>query len=177
MFSIDRLDARLLHLLSRDSRMGVGGLATTVGVARNTVQARLRRLTESGVLRGFRPDIDLSAAGLGVEAFLALEIDQGELQAIVRSLAEIPQVLEAHATTGREDLLVRIATDTQSSLQQLIERIVALHGVRHSSTTLALTTPLPYRINPLLNEMAQHAGWGRSTPHLTTMQPGHLARD
>lgn len=164
MLSIDRLDARLLNLLSYDHRVGVGELAITLGVARNTVQARLRRLRESKLLRGFRPDIDLAAVGVGVQAFLGLEIDQGELQAIVRSLAAIPEVLEAHATTGREDLLVRVATDTQSSLQRLIERVVALHGVRHSNTTLALTTPLPYRIDPLLQELTQRAGWGRATP-------------
>lgn len=164
MLSIDRLDARLLNMLSRDARVGVGELSISLGVARNTVQSRLRRLIESNVLRGFRPDIDLATVGIGVQGFLALEIDQGQLRSIVRALADIPEVLEAHATTGREDLLVRVATDTQSSLQLLIERVVALRGVRHSSTTLALTTPLPYRIDPLLQELTQRSGSGRATP-------------
>jgi DNA-binding Lrp family transcriptional regulator len=164
LLNIDRLDARLLSLLSRDARVGVGELSVSLGVARNTVQARLRRLTESKLLRGFRPDIDFAAVGIGVQGFLALEIDQGQLRSIVRALADIPEVLEAHATTGREDLLVRVATETQSSLQLLIERVVALRGVRHSSTTLALTTPLPFRIDPLLQELTQRAGSGRATP-------------
>lgn len=164
MLNIDRLDARLLSALSRNSRVGIGELASALGIARNTAQARLRRLTEAKVLRGYRPDIDLAAVGIAVQAFVALEIHQSELRAIVHTLGEIPEVLEVHATTGREDLLVRVATSTQAELQRLVEQIVSLNGVRHSSTTLALTTPLPYRIEPLLEALTERAGWGRATP-------------
>jgi DNA-binding Lrp family transcriptional regulator len=164
LLNIDRLDARLLAVLSDDARIGVGELASALGVARNTVQARLRKLTDNKVLRGYHPDIDLAAVGVAVQAFVALEIRQSELQEIARSLADIPEVLEVHATTGREDLLVRVATSTQADLQRLAEHIVSLHGVEHSSTTLALTTPLPYRITPLLESLTQRSGWGRATP-------------
>jgi DNA-binding Lrp family transcriptional regulator len=152
--------------LSRDARIGIGELAAVLGVARNTVQARLRRLCDSRLLRGYRPDLDLAAIGIGVQGFLALEIDQGRLQTIVQALSAMPEVLEAHATTGRQDLLVRVATDTQPSLQRLIERVVALPGVRHSSTALTLTTPLTYRIDPLLHAFTRTAGSGRATPSL-----------
>ena len=164
MFSLDRLDTDLIDLLGRNDRMGVAELATTLGVARNTIQSRLRRLEDTGLLRGFRPDIDLAAAGLTAEAFVALEVQQGRLKQIVEALTGIPEVLEVHATTGREDLLVRVATSTQADLQRLVEQIVSLKGVMHSSTTLALTTPLPYRSEPLLDALTERAGWGRATP-------------
>jgi DNA-binding Lrp family transcriptional regulator len=92
-------------------------------------------------------------------------VQQGRLGPIVEALKGIPQVLEIHATTGREDLLVRVATETQAGLQQLIEQIVGVPGVVHSTTTLALTTPLHYRAVPLLKEITRNAGWGRSTPN------------
>jgi DNA-binding Lrp family transcriptional regulator len=99
-----------------------------------------------------------------VQAFVALEINQVGMASVVSGLARIPQVLEVHATTGREDLLVRVATATQAELQELVVHILAIPGVVHSSTTLALTTPLPYRVIPLLEEATRDAGWGRSTP-------------
>jgi len=83
---------------------------------------------------------------------------------VVEDLAAIPQVLEVHAVTGREDLLVRVATTDLAGLQQLIERIVAITGVVHSTITVTLTTPLPYRAVPLLQDMTRDAGWGRSAP-------------
>ena len=164
MLTLDRLDAELLGRLSLNARAGIGELAEALGVARNTVQARLRRLEESGVLRGYRPDLDLSAAGISVQAFVGLELVQGRLQAVIDELASIPEVLEIHATTGREDLLARVATDTHARLQTLIERVVGIDGVTHSTTALALTSPLPYRIGPLLTELTRESGWGRSTP-------------
>lgn len=167
MLGIDRLDVKLLEMLARDARMGVVELASTLGISRNTVQSRLRRLEQGGLLVGYRPEIDLAQAGIATQAFIGLEVQQGRLSSIVDALAEIPQVLEIHATTGREDLLVRVASQTQAALQQLIEQIVAVPGVVHSTTTLALTTPLPYRVVPLLKDMARDAGWGRSTPTTT----------
>ena len=163
VLNIDRLDSELISLLEEDARQGIGDLAERLGVSRNTVQARLRRLSESGLLRSYAPRLDLAEAGISVEAFAALALDQGRLDDIVQQLTQIPEVMEIHATTGREDLLVRIGAVSHADLQELIQRIVGLPGVGHSNTTLALTNPLPYRIAPLLNKATQHAGWGRST--------------
>lgn len=164
MISLDRLDVQLLGVLSRDARAGIIDIATELGIARNTVQSRLRRLEDAGVLTGFQPALDLAQAGVMTNAFIGLEVQQGRLVGIVAALRQIPQVLEIHATTGREDLLVRVATTSQAGLQVLIEQVVAIAGVVHSTTTLALTTPLPYRVLPLLEDMTRDAGWGRSTP-------------
>ncbi|NDJ88147.1 MULTISPECIES: Lrp/AsnC family transcriptional regulator [Mycolicibacter] len=164
MVSIDRLDAELLELLAGDARAGVVELASTLGVSRNTVQSRLKRMEEGGLLTGYRPEVDLAQAGISTQAFIGLEIQQGRLGAIVAALAAMPPVLEIHATTGREDFLVRVATPTQAELQELIEKILSIPGVVHSTTTLALTTPLPYRAVPLLKDVTRNSGWGRSTP-------------
>lgn len=161
---MDRLDLEILRKLTGDARTGVVELSAALGVSRNTVQSRVRRLEESGVLTGYEPRVDLAQAGVAVQAFVALEINQVGMSAVVDGLARIPQVLEVHATTGREDLLVRVATATQAELQELVVRILAVPGVVHSSTTLALTTPLPYRVIPLLEEATRDTGWGRSTP-------------
>jgi DNA-binding Lrp family transcriptional regulator len=157
MVTFDRLDSQLLGLLGRDARTGVGEMSTALGVTRHTVQARLKRLEDVGLLTGFTPQVDLAA-------FAALALDQGQLDDIVDKLAAIPQVLEVHTTTGREDLLVRIATTSHAELQRLIQHVVAMPGVSHSNTSLALTTPLRYRIQPLLDDVTRQAGYGRSTP-------------
>jgi DNA-binding Lrp family transcriptional regulator len=164
MLSMDRLDFEILRKLTDDARTGVVELSSALGVSRNTVQSRVRRLEESGLLTGYQPSVDLAQAGLAVQAFVALEINQVGMSSVVDGLAQISQVLEVHATTGREDLLVRVATGTQAELQELVVRILAIPGVAHSSTTLALTTPLPYRVIPLLDEATRDTGWGRSTP-------------
>jgi len=163
MIGIDRLDSELISLLEEDARQTAGDLAQRLGVSRNTVQSRLRRLGESGMLHGFTPRLDLVTTGIVVEAFAALALDQGHLDEVTALLAEIPEVMEVHTTTGREDLLVRLGAVSHAELQESIQTILSLPGVGHSNTTLALTTPLPYRIGPLLRKATRDVGWGRST--------------
>jgi DNA-binding Lrp family transcriptional regulator len=116
------------------------------------------------MLNGFVPRLGLAEIGVAVEAFATLTLEQARFEEVVAQLAEIPNVLEIHATTGHGDLLVRLAATNHAELQDLIQRFVGLPGVSHSNTSLALTTPLPYRVQPLLDHLTRTSGWGRSTP-------------
>lgn len=164
MTSIDRLDSELLGRLTSNARPGIAELAAALGISRNTVQARLQRLENAGVLKGLRPVIDLDAAGAPVQAFVGLELNQRALEQVVVALSGIPEVIEVTTQAGREDLLVRVAAATLPDLQQAVGRMIDIPGVRHSNTTLSVSTPLPYRVQPLLDHLTEKSGWGRSTP-------------
>jgi DNA-binding Lrp family transcriptional regulator len=147
---IDDLDARLLLLLTDEPRLGVLECSRQLGVARGTVQARLDRLERRGVLRGFPPAVDLAAMGYTLTAFTVLEIAQGRRNEVADRLAAIEEVCEVHATTGSGDLLVRIVAKSNADLQRVIDSVVDVRWVQRTSTTLALTTPIPFRVRPLL---------------------------
>lgn len=151
---MDALDAKLLLLLTDAPRLGVLECARRLGVARGTVQARLERLTEQGVLGGFPPEVDMAAIGYGLTAFAVIEIAQGSRIEVAAGLAAIDQVCEAHATTGQGDLFVRMVARDHEDLQRVIDQVVGLPGVRRTNTSLALTTPIPPRVRPLLERIA-----------------------
>lgn len=160
--SLDRLDAALLKELTEDPRIGIMDLATRLGVARNTVQSRMRRLEESGAVAGYRPELDLPALGLPIQAFVGAELEQGRINQVLEELRTFPHVLEVHATTGREDLLIRMAAESQEDLLLVLEQVHAIEGVAHTTTTLALTTPISYRTQPLLEHITRDTGHGRA---------------
>lgn len=164
MTTFDRLDAELLGLLERDGRLGIAQIAIELGVSRNTIQARIRRLEDAGVLRGFRPEIDLAAIGLPVQGFISLEIDQRKLDDIVERLIAVPEVLEARTQAGRADLVVLVASSSLSDIQRIAIDLVNIDGVRHTDSTLIVNTVIPYRVRPLLDRNTASMGWGRSTP-------------
>ncbi|MCW2613698.1 MAG: AsnC family transcriptional regulator [Frankiales bacterium] len=170
MTSIDRLDAELLSALTDDPREGTRDLALRLGVTRNTVQARLARLSASGVLQGFDPRVDLARLGLTVIAFLHLELAQGALQDVVEALGGLPHVLEVHATTGQSDLAVRVAARSHAELQSVLQEVLALPGVVRTRTEIALTTPVPFRVGPLLAALTQDRGRGRTVPLVSDKQ-------
>jgi DNA-binding Lrp family transcriptional regulator len=149
--SIDRLDGRLIELLAAAPRFGVLEASRKLGVARGTVQARLNRLNERGVVTGYGPDIDPAALGYRVTGFVTLEIRQaGGHDPVAGRLAGIPEVLEAHTTTGPGDMLCRVVARTNADLQRVIDAIVDVPGVVRASTVIALATPVPYRVLPLV---------------------------
>jgi DNA-binding Lrp family transcriptional regulator len=149
---IDRLDATLVELLAAEPRVGVLEASRRLGVARGTVQARLDRLRDRGVITGYGPDVDPAALGYEVTAFITLEIRQaGGHDPVAERLAAIPEVLEVHTITGAGDMLCRVVARSNADLQRVIDAIVALDGVVRTSTVIALAAPLPLRVLPLIN--------------------------
>jgi DNA-binding Lrp family transcriptional regulator len=151
--TLDELDARLLLLLTDEPRLGVLECSRRLGVARGTVQARLDKLVARGVLGGFPPALDLAAMGYGLTAFAVVEISQGFRGEVAERLAEIPEVCEVHATTGQGDLLVRMVARSNADLQRVIDEVVDVTGVHRLASSIALSTPIPLRVRPLLERL------------------------
>ncbi|MCE0761481.1 Lrp/AsnC ligand binding domain-containing protein [Pseudonocardia kujensis] len=147
---LDALDVDLLAALRDHTRVGVLELSRTLQVARGTVQARLDRLERAGVITGYGPEIDLAAAGQGLQAFVSLEIAQGALDDVAAELAAQPAVLEAYATTGSSDVLCRLAASSHEDLQQALLALNRSPSVGRSTSVVVLSVVVPPRTAPLL---------------------------
>ena len=152
--TLDALDVALVAALREHRRAGILELSRITGVARGTVSARLQRLEDSGVVTGYGPDIDVRAAGFGVQAFVTLEIAQGAIEDVRHDLERIPGVLEAHATTGSGDVLCRVAASSHEALQQTLVDLNRSASVVRSTSVVALSQLVPWRTLPLLQSEA-----------------------
>jgi DNA-binding Lrp family transcriptional regulator len=148
---VDELEKALLRELAKEPRIAVVELARRLGIARGTAQARLDRMVERGVIAGFGPELDLRRLGYGVLAFSSIEIAQGHLVDVVASLNAIPEVIEAHASTGQGDLHVRIVAKSNDDLQRVINRVLEIRGIVRTSTAIALTEQISWRTHQLLD--------------------------
>ncbi|WP_411285939.1 Lrp/AsnC family transcriptional regulator [Lapillicoccus sp.] len=153
--TIDDLDARIIGLLIQDPAIGVLGASRRLGVARGTLQARLDRLAERGVITSFAPHVDPGALGYPVTAFCTLEIRQGRGHGpVIEHLSAIPEVLEAHTITGSGDLLIRVVARDNADLQRVIDLVVDDSHVIRASTAIALATRIEHRTLPLVVAVA-----------------------
>jgi DNA-binding Lrp family transcriptional regulator len=149
---MDDLDGRLIDLFAAEPRIGVLEASRRLGAARGTVQARLDKLTASGIVTGWGPDLSPAALGFPVTAFLTLEIrqdSQGGHEIVGEHLATIPEVLEVHTITGAGDLWARVVARSNTDLQRVIDRVLEAPAIVRSSTVIALATQVPYRVLPL----------------------------
>ncbi|MEZ0076900.1 Lrp/AsnC family transcriptional regulator [Planotetraspora sp. GP83] len=147
---LDSLDSRLLITMRANPRIGLTELARMLSVARGTVQARLEKLMMRGVISDFGPTILAEEIGYPILAFASLQIAQGKLTEAVQTLAGIPEILEVYGTSGQADLLCRVVARSTPHLQEIIARILTSPAVQRSDTTIALSTQIPFRVDPLL---------------------------
>lgn len=153
---VDALDARIIALFTEDPHVGVLGASRRLGVARGTVQARLDRLQERGVIRSFAPQVEPAALGYPVTAYCTLEIRQRQgHEPVVAHLSAIPEVLEIHSITGVGDLVVRVAARDNADLGRIIDEIIDDVHVLRANTAICLVTHLPHRTGPLVAAAAQ----------------------
>jgi len=152
---LDDLDAGLIELFAAEPRVGILEASRRLGVARGTVQARLDRLADRGVITGYGPDIDPAALGHVVTAFITVELRQsGGRDEVAGRLSRIGEILEAHTITGPGDMLCRVVARTNADLQRVIDAIVDVPGVLRTSTVIALATAVSYRTTPLVRATA-----------------------
>jgi DNA-binding Lrp family transcriptional regulator len=155
--SIDSLDARLIAALRSHPRVGLLEIARQLGVARGTVQARLAKLEARGVITGHGPEVDPIAMGYAISAFILIELAQGELEAAVEVMESIPELLEADAISGPQDLICRVVAHDTEHLQEIVNRLTATAAIRRCTSYIVLTRQVPPRTTPLIEAAAQPA--------------------
>jgi DNA-binding Lrp family transcriptional regulator len=150
MGMLDQLDVELIALLQEHPRAGALELSRLARVARATVTARLDRMERAGVITGYGPDLDLRAAGFGVQAFVSLEIAQGAIDDVRAHLDAIPGVIAAHATTGSADVLCSVAASSHEDLHATLLSIDRSPAVLRSTSVVVLSEVVSRRTLPLL---------------------------
>ncbi len=148
--TIDSLDARLISTLRANPRIGLLEVARQLGVARGTVQARLAKLEARGVIVGHGPEVDPEAMGYGIAAFVLIELSQGRLAEAAEALDAIPEVLEADAISGPQDMVCRIVAHNTEHLQELVNQLLATPAIRRCTSYIVLSRQVPPRSEPLV---------------------------
>lgn len=156
MAHLDATDRRILADLDDDARAPVAAIAQRLGLARATVQARLTRMSEAGLLRAHSARVKPSSLGRGVSASIRLELDQHQIRQAIEALERIPEVLECFAPAGDTDLLLRVVARDPDDLYRVAEEVRLAPGVLRTSTSLFLREVIPFRMTALLRADGVH---------------------
>lgn len=141
---LDGFNRKIVAALFEDGRMTVTELARRVGLSKTPCQIRLRRLMESGVIRGFRPVVDHAKLGMDHVAFTEVKLSDTREAALAEfnaAVRRIPEVEECHMIASRFDYLLKVRTpDVRRYRVVLGEQISNLPHVANTSTFIAMET-------------------------------------
>lgn len=139
---MDRIDVKILERLQVDGRATLAELADIVGLSATPCQRRIKNLEEEGVIRGYRADLDRAKVGLGVTAFVLIDMMQ-HTEADTRRFAEavraIPEVVSCHALAGNHDFLLEVVIpDLPAYADLMLARLGGLPGVKNIASCFSL---------------------------------------
>jgi Lrp/AsnC family transcriptional regulator for asnA, asnC and gidA len=141
---IDKLDRQILSQLQKDARRPFQDIARELVVSGGTVHVRFSKLRESGIIEGSRLIIDQSKLGYDVTAFVGINLQHaGDYKSVVNKLNQIPQIVEAHYTTGKYSIFIKVLAKSTRGLHDfLIEELQAIEGIQSTETLISLEAPI-----------------------------------
>jgi Lrp/AsnC family transcriptional regulator, leucine-responsive regulatory protein len=143
---LDAVNLRLLAELQQNPRLPMSELARRVGMSAPAVTERVQRLESTGVIAGYRLDIDPAALGMPVTAVVRIRPGTGQLPRVEQAARDTPEVTECHRITGEDCYLLTLRAPSIPALEETLNRFL-LYG--QTTTSIVVTTPVPLRPLPL----------------------------
>jgi Lrp/AsnC family leucine-responsive transcriptional regulator len=144
--ALNEVNARIMEELARDPRLTMAELGRRIGMSAPAVTERVRRLEETGVIRGYRLDLDPRALGLPIGAFVRVRPDPGQLPKVAELARSIPEVVECHRITGDDCFILKVYFPAMDQLDRLLDRFL-MYGT--TTTSIIQSSPVPPRPFPL----------------------------
>ena len=137
---MDETDRALLALLGKNARIPVATIARRMGLARSTVQARIERLETRGIIAGYALKLGDAAREGTIRATVLIAIEPRAAAAVLARLKSLPQIETAHTASGRFDMILNVTARTTSELDQTLDAIGEIDGVKSSESLIHLST-------------------------------------
>ncbi len=119
----DAVDSAILTELQADARLPFAELGRRVSLSTPAVIERVRKLEDSGTIRGYHAQVDPVAVGLPLRAFIKVTIAGDKLERFAAVARRVPEVRECHRVTGAESFIVQVAVRDVAHLEQVIDSL------------------------------------------------------
>lgn len=156
---LDRTDLKILDALQKNGRLTNAELAEKVGLSLSPCWRRLKRLEDTGIIAGYQAIINRKALGLGVTAFVRMDIERhtpAQERRFEEAIADLPEIVSCHVISGEGAFLLTVVCESLEAYSKFaLDTLMALPNVKDTQTSFSLkevkaSTALPIR--------AQHAG-------------------
>jgi Lrp/AsnC family leucine-responsive transcriptional regulator len=140
--SPDETDRKLLEELQTDARVSVAELGRRVGLSAPSVADRMRRLEETGVIRGYRTEIDPRALGYDLGAVIRIRPHARQIPKVAQIATDTPEVVECQRITGDDCFFMRLYVRDVEHLEEVLDRFTPFG---QTTTSIVQSSPFPAR--------------------------------
>ena len=140
MEKIDKLDKKILTIISKNARIPFKDVAAECNVSRAAIHQRVQHLIENGVITGSGFDVNPKSLGYHTCTYVGITLERGSMyKQVCERLLHIPEIVECHFTTGPYTMLVKLyARDNEQLMHLLNGQLQEIPGVVATETLISL---------------------------------------
>src|SRR6266568_4271114 len=146
VIAADGKNIEIVRLLQKNPRMSIAELARKIGMSNPAAKERVLRLEKSGLIAGYRLEVDPKAFGHAITAFVRIRPLPGRLPRVAALAQAIPEVVECHRITGEDCFILKVHLPAMDQLDRILDRFL-MYGV--TTTSIVQSSPVPLRSLPL----------------------------
>ncbi|MCS7110455.1 MAG: Lrp/AsnC family transcriptional regulator [Candidatus Caldarchaeum sp.] len=138
---LDEKDHKIIQELMENAEQSISSLAEKIKMPRTTVQERIKRLKQIGVIKKFTIQVDHAKLGRPSTAFVLISFEQGATsqKRLAEEIAKLPEVIEAHVITGEWDIIVKVRSESMQTIGSLVvDKLRNMAGVGKTITCVSL---------------------------------------
>ncbi len=159
MKKVDKLDLKILQIISVDARIPFKDVAEACGVSRAAIHQRVQRLTNAGIITGSGYTVNPKHVGYSTCTFVGITLERGSMyKEVAAQLIKIPEIVECHFTTGNYTMLIKLySRDNEHLMQLLNNRIQGIDGVISTETLISLEQSFTRQVPIILADSEDEA--------------------
>src|SRR5260221_14442405 len=143
-FNLDKLDLQIINEMMENAEIAYADLGKRLFVSGGTIHVRIKKLQESGIVKGTKLNVDLKQLGYDVIAFIGIYLEKSSLyDSVAKELKKIPQIVRLNYTTGNYSMFAEIVCkDIQELRFVLHDELQKIKGIERTETFISLEESL-----------------------------------
>lgn len=140
IYEIDKLDREILGILMKDAKIPYTDIAKKLIVSPGTIHVRMKRMERLGIVRGATLILDPARIGYDLTAFVGIYLIKGSAyNQVIQEVDAIPEIIEAHFTTGEYSIFAKIICKNTEHLREIInDKLQPINGISRTETIISL---------------------------------------
>ena len=148
-YLIDNLDRDILSILMKDAKVPYTEIAKRLVVSPGTIHVRMKRMERLGIVKGATLELDPARIGYDLTAFVGIYLIKGSVyNEVIDEINQIPEIVEAHYTTGEYSIFIKILCKNTDHLREVVgEKLQSLKGITRTETIISLGTSIKKQVS------------------------------
>jgi DNA-binding Lrp family transcriptional regulator len=136
----DSADYKIIQILKKNARLPISSISQEIGVSRITVQKKIRKLEENGIITGYTAKLNSDSFSHKVKGWILINAEANKEEKAIKSMMKLPEITGLYTTNGKWDLAAEITSTNLEDFDRAISTLRSINGILETETSLLLSS-------------------------------------